>query len=159
MALVAVGVVAVGLGAWWVVGRGAGSPSSTAATPPVASGSRATTPPKVAAPPPVVEKPNTGATPAGRIVTVKISSRPPGARLLRAADGVLLGVTPLALEMKAAGAPLEVRVEKEGFTTITRSLALDRDVSDEVILEKKKDEHRPGKKPPARHGDDEPAKL
>ncbi len=153
-ALVVVTVAVVGLGAWWVVGRGTSETKSTATA----------TQPTFAASGPVVPSAMAGGAGgetgvAAGVVTLKVNTHPPGARLLRAGDGVLLGVTPLALEMKAAGTPLEVRIEKEGFTTVTRSLSLERDVTDDVVLEKKKDEHRGGKKPAPRRGDDEPAKL
>jgi serine/threonine-protein kinase len=87
-------------------------------------------------------------------VTIVVESTPPGASVVSAADGERLGSTPLTLTREPGGKDLELRVEKEGFAPVVRSVSLTRDETLAIILEK-----RPHAHAPHRSSVDEPAKL
>jgi len=126
----------------------------------------------VAAPVPAVEKtavpvanpvPPTPPPPPSR-VRIRLASTPEGARVVRTADGVVLGTTPETIELAPSAAPLSLRFEKEGFVPALREAALTADGSLSVALEAEPAKTPPpGKKGararPSKPVTDEPAKL
>jgi len=80
------------------------------------------------------DRPGAGSVKKSAIVRLRVDSTPAGAAVLNAASGVRLGVTPLTVEQPASPEPLTVRLEKAGFAPSTRSVALDRDRTETVIL-------------------------
>jgi serine/threonine protein kinase len=111
--------------------------------------------PKLTPPaPPVAPAP----PPAPKSVTVRLESDPPGASVVNAASGGVLGVTPLVLTRPRGGA-LKLRLEKAGYLSNARDVALDDDQTIELSLEAK-----PKPKAHAHHAHaapepDEPPKL
>jgi hypothetical protein len=120
--------------------------------------------------------------PSAPEVKVNLSSRPAGAKVVDGTTGAVLGVTPVELVRPAATAPLEVRLEKAGFETVSESVAFDRDRAQEIALPalpvaeesggaekgekgaKGRDHSRPVRpvrpvRPRPAGGEDEPAKL
>ncbi len=92
--------------------------------------------------------------PAPAEVTVVVESEPSGAKVIGSDDQVL-GATPLTLTRPARGADLTLRIEKDGYVTVSRSVALVRDETLSLTLERKP---KPASKP--RHPVvDEPARL
>ncbi len=93
--------------------------------------------------------------PAPKTVTLRLESVPPGANVVNATSGGVLGVTPLTLTRPKGGA-LNLRLEKDGFMPNGRNIALDDDQTVQLTLEHKA-------KPRARRVrpslDEEPAKL
>ncbi len=67
-------------------------------------------------------------------VTLKISSRPPGATVLRIDTGQRLGTTPLSASLQSQRRDLTVRLELDGHRPIERTVRLDEDVGLEVAL-------------------------
>ena len=125
----------------------AASPTTTPATPTVET------------PPP---------PPPATMTRIQMRSRPPGARVVRVADGSPLGTTPFELTVPGGpGGRMEVRVERDGYLPETRSLALDADHPESFELEKRAAARPPGgkrPKPRPKTPDDpppieEPAKL
>jgi serine/threonine-protein kinase len=118
------------------------------------------TPAVAGAPLPTPAPPRPAAAP--RPVKIVVDSRPSAARVVRAADGVLLGTTPLRQEL-VAGGTLELRLEKEGFETALRTISLERDHEELVPLTAlpKVPTPRPVRPRPVRPRPavDEPAKL
>jgi serine/threonine protein kinase len=97
-------------------------------------------------------KPVTPQAPAD--VTVVVESEPSGAKVL-GGDGQSLGSTPLTLTRPARGPDLSLRIEKDGYVPVSRSVALLRDETLSITLERKP---KPASKP--RHNvADEPARL
>ena len=95
-------------------------------------------------------------------VRVHIESLPPGARIVRESDGVVLGITPQDMELESSPRPLRVRLTLDGFLPAVQDIALDADVRASYALEPvKKEEVRPGAKkhPTPAHEQDEPAKM
>ncbi|MFL5308138.1 MAG: serine/threonine protein kinase [Polyangia bacterium] len=94
--------------------------------------------------------------PAVKTISVRVESDPPGASVVNAATGGVLGVTPLVLTRPRGGA-LKLRLEKDGFTPNAHDVTLDDDQTVELTLEHKPKPrpHRPRAAPQ----DDEPAKL
>ena len=136
-------VVAVLLGGQ---GNRASAPGSTAVTQP-------------AAPLPIAA---VAAVPAPKRVRVHLESLPPGARIVRESDGVVLGTTPQDMELQSSPRPLRVRLTLDGHLPASHDIALDADVRATYALEPdRKDETRPGgkKRPAAAHEHDEPAKM
>ncbi len=86
--------------------------------------------------------------PAVKTITVRVESDPPGASVVNAASGGVLGVTPLVLTRPRGGA-LKLRLEKDGFTPNAHDVTLDDDQTVELTLEHKPKPrpHRP--RPPA----------
>jgi serine/threonine-protein kinase len=111
-------------------------------------------------PPPPPEQPQAPLT-----VRVRLESTPPGARVVRVADGVVLGTTPETIELRPSNEALQIRFEKEGFVAALREARLASDTSLSVVLEAapEKPIPSPRKRTPAKSHDsvdhDEPAKL
>jgi serine/threonine-protein kinase len=99
------------------------------------------------------------------IVRLRLESTPPGARVVRVADGVVLGTTPETIELRPSSETLPIRFEKEGFAAALREARLASDTSLSVVLEAAPERPVPSpkKRTPARSHDsvdhDEPAKL
>jgi serine/threonine protein kinase len=104
------------------------------------------------------------------MVRLRIDSNPPGARIIRVTDGVLLGTTPETIELASAPGRLPLRFEKEGFLPALRETTLEADATLSVPLEAqpaKLDKHPTGKKPSHSHSGgpsepttgNEPAKI
>jgi len=102
--------------------------------------------------PPTEGKPAIAAAPAD--VTLVVESEPAGAKVIGADDQVL-GATPLTLTRPARGPGLSLRVEKDGYVTVSRTVSLVRDETLSITLERKP---RPASKP-RRPAVDEPARL
>jgi serine/threonine-protein kinase len=102
--------------------------------------------------PSTASKPATPEAPAE--VTLVVESEPSGARVVGADDQVL-GATPLTLTRPAKGPGLSLRVEKDGYVTVSRTVSLVRDETLSITLERKP---RPASKP-KRPAVDEPARL
>jgi eukaryotic-like serine/threonine-protein kinase len=103
-------------------------------------------------------------------VRLRIDSTPPGARIIRVTDGVLLGTTPETIELASTPGRLPLRFEKEGFLPAMREPTLEADATLSVALEPqsvKVEKHTPGKKPSRPHSGgsneeptgNEPAKI
>jgi len=90
-------------------------------------------PAPIVQPPPPVEKAEPPKAP--QMVRVRLESTPAGARVVRVADGVLLGTTPETIELRASTQPLLLRLEKEGFAAATREVSLGADTNLSVVLE------------------------
>jgi hypothetical protein len=129
-------------------------PRSAAVAPP-----SATTSPRLEAP--LVEakqtpQPDPPPLPAA-FVRLRITSTPPGARIVRVADGAVLGTTPELLEVRSSPRPLLLRLEKAGHVPATRELPADHDSATTVALPPAPTPRpHPRPRPPR---DDEPAKL
>ncbi len=95
--------------------------------------------------------------PAPKTVTVRVESDPPGASVVNAVGGGVLGVTPLTLTRPKGGA-LKLRLEKDGYNPNAHDVPLDADATVQLTLEQKP---KPRAPPPhaAHPSDDEPAKL
>ncbi len=96
-----------------------------------------------------------------RTVQLGIETDPPGARVVRASDGRRLGTTPFHGRFPSGAAPLELRLEREGYEPVRRLVPLTRD-HDEVIslTPRPRTRVRPRTDPPAATEPvDEPAKL
>ena len=115
--------------------------------------------------PPPEEKPK-----APDVIRLRLASTPAGARVVRVADGAVLGTTPETIELRPSSEPLAVRFEKDGFAAVAKEVALTADsslaVEMTVVPVDKEKPTRPAKKhggskthasPSA--GSDEPAKL
>ena len=94
--------------------------------------------------PSTASKPATPPAPAE--VTLVVESEPSGARVVGADDQVL-GATPLTLTRPAKGPGLSLRVEKDGYVTVSRTVSLVRDETLAITLERKP---RPASSPSAR---------
>jgi len=96
-------------------------------------------------------------------VRVRLESTPPGARVVRISDGVVLGTTPETIELLPSTESLPIRFEKEGFAAAFRETSRSADSSVSVVLEAEKPGKAPKKhvpvKPHVSAGQDEPAKL
>jgi serine/threonine protein kinase len=133
--------------------RGSATPTgaSSQPAPTPMSGTPASVDPRPAA----AAKP-TDPEPPVTLVRVRVSSTPAGARIVRVADGAVIGITPTLLELRVAPQPLAVRIEKDGYVPTTRDLSLDHD-SDTAIPLTAAPQVRPHRaRPPAV---EEPAKL
>src|SRR5947199_4712791 len=69
--------------------------------------------------------------PAVKTISVRVHSDPPGASVVNAATGGVLGVTPLVLTRPRGGA-LKLRLEKDGFTPNAHDVTLDDDQTVEL---------------------------
>jgi hypothetical protein len=99
---------------------------------------------------PAVEKSTAPAT-----VTIVVETTPDGAQVVGAEDGEVLGHTPLTLTRPARAPSLKLRIEKDGYVAVSRSVPLLRDETLDLTLERKpKTASRP-RKPVV----DEPARL
>jgi serine/threonine-protein kinase len=99
-------------------------------------------------------------------VRVRLDSTPPGARVVRVSDGVVLGTTPETIELRPSSEPLHLRFEKEGFASAVREASLNADSSLSVVLEPtpekaapKPKKHTSSDKPHGSAETNEPAKL
>jgi hypothetical protein len=95
-------------------------------------------------------------------VRVHLESLPPGARVVRESDSVVLGTTPQDMELESSPRPLRVRLTLDGYLPATQDIALDADVRATYALEQdRKEEARPAgkKRPAAAREHDEPAKM
>lgn len=101
-------------------------------------------------------------------IRLRLDSTPPGARIVRVTDGVLLGTTPETIELAPAPGGLPLRFEKEGFLPALGEAPLDADSRLSVLLQAQpekpnptptKKAPRPRPTPAGVHNDDEPAKL
>jgi eukaryotic-like serine/threonine-protein kinase len=94
--------------------------------------------------------------PPPKTVTVHVESDPPGATVVNAASGGVLGVTPLVLTRPKGGA-MNLRLDKDGFASNAHAISLEDDQTIQLTLEKKAKPH--AHRPHASPADDEPAKL
>jgi hypothetical protein len=99
-------------------------------------------------------------------VRVRLDSTPPGARVVRVSDGVVLGTTPETIELRPSSELLHLRFEKEGFASAVREASLNADSSLSVLLEPTPEKAAPTPKkhtssgrPHGSAGTNEPAKL
>jgi serine/threonine-protein kinase len=97
-------------------------------------------------------------------VRIQVESVPPGARIVRATDGVVLGTTPQTMELEASPGPLEIRLEKDGHRPTLYELNLTADGQASVALQPLAAEPRRAaggrrKRVEPASGDYEPAKL
>jgi serine/threonine-protein kinase len=102
------------------------------------------------------------AAPMPKRVRMHIESLPPGARIVRESDGVVLGTTPQDMELESSPHPLRVRLVLDGHLPAIHDIALESDVEATFALEPaKKEEARSGskKRPAAAREHDEPAKM
>jgi serine/threonine protein kinase len=121
----------------------------------------ATGPEKSGLPGPIVTPPQPPKDP--KMVTIKIDSRPGGARVVRIADGVNLGTTPWEHPFTAGEGTIELRLDRDGYEPMTLQIPLFADRIEEVALKPKAvpppPPLKPGKKHPHPASQDEPAKL
>ena len=115
---------------------------SGAAVPPAAPPAAVTKdrPPSVApappAPPVVPPAPEPPAAPAAATVTIEIETTPSGARVLDAADGRLLGTTPLRQQVeRRPGGELQIKIERKGYQTRTVAVPLGQDFRSDLALD------------------------
>jgi len=118
-------------------------------------GSPPVTPPPIAAVPPRPEKAQIPAqipppppsppvaTPPAASVTVEITTTPPEARVVDAADGRVLGTTPLEQPMAREDGDLTLRIEKEGYLSKTVVVPRSRDFHGAFKLERPGGGHEP----------------
>ncbi|WP_328707207.1 serine/threonine-protein kinase [Citreicoccus inhibens] len=144
-------VVSVGALAWrGMKGRAApeSAPAVVAMAAPVPA--LASVPTSVAAvPPPPAE--------SAALITLKVSSFPQGAHVMRSDTGELLGLTPLVTQVPREGALLGLRVELSGYMSLEREVRLDASEAELVVpLVKARPAPRPppapARQPPARKG-------
>jgi serine/threonine-protein kinase len=108
-----------------------------------------------APPPPTPRGPN-----VPKMVQISISSTPGGARVLRISDGQNLGTTPMTFEEPAGEGHLEVRLDKAGYESVGKTIALFADQREDVVLRPKPAPPKtPKKHTPRPQGPEEPAKL
>jgi serine/threonine protein kinase len=116
--LLAIAVVAA---LWLRKGPVPAPPQPVSVTQPVES-------PKMPTPIPVQPK-------APLSVRIRLESTPAGARVVRVADGVVLGTTPEAIELRPSSETLQIRFEKDGFMAAMREASLASDSTLSVVLE------------------------
>jgi eukaryotic-like serine/threonine-protein kinase len=92
---------------------------------------------------------------APEMVTIVVESTPAGAQVFGADDQQPLGETPLTLTRPARAPALKLRLEKEGYVPLSRTVSLSRDETLALTLERKP---RPAARP-HRPAVDEPARL
>ena len=129
-------------------------------TPPAPPLSTSTTRPAPPPEPQTVEPPK-----APVVVRMRLDSTPPGARVVRVSDDVVLGTTPEIIELRPSNEPLPLRFEKEGFVAVQREASLAADSNLSVVLQAIPEKAAPTSKkhtPGKAHGGaepSEPAKL
>jgi eukaryotic-like serine/threonine-protein kinase len=96
--------------------------------------------------------------PPAQTVQLGIETHPPGAQVIRASDGVKLGTTPFRSSFPAGEQGLELRLEREGYEPVRRTMRLGRDRDEVITLTPKRPASKPRPRPPAPRPD-EPAKL
>ena len=89
-------------------------------------------------PPPVVVPPKPAVKPTSpkpiKRVRVRLESTPAGARVVRVSDSVVLGSTPQTMELRSSTEPLLLRLEKDGFESVTREVSLASDTNLSIVL-------------------------
>jgi serine/threonine-protein kinase len=108
--------------------------STPPAPPPQAA---APTPAPPAAPPAPAQVTEVPATPPPRQMELKLITEPPGARVVRTADRLVLGTTPLHVMIDRRDELLELVIEKRGFKSETIQVNLDADYEKTLTLEKR----------------------
>jgi len=99
------------------------------------------------------------------VVRMRLDSTPPGARVVRVSDDVVLGTTPETIELVPSNEPLALRFEKEGFVAAVRAASLAENSTLFVVLQPTPEKTAPTPKkhtPGKAHGSadpSEPAKL
>jgi serine/threonine-protein kinase len=132
------GVAAVIVGVA-VLGPGGSEPGAGPEVPAVQSVFREqqpAQPPERALPPAVVPVPSRRVAAPVRRVALRLRSEPPGAQVVDAATGKVLGRTPLDRSFPLEARPRRVKLSKRGFGSYTLELAGEEDVDQEVVLEK-----------------------
>jgi eukaryotic-like serine/threonine-protein kinase len=89
-------------------------------------------PPVVA---PTAPAPAPAPAPAATMVRLRLETTPPGARVVRVSDGVVLGTTPQTFELRSSSESLLLRLEKDGFVPATKEVTLTADTNLSVVLE------------------------
>ncbi|MBJ6761533.1 serine/threonine protein kinase [Myxococcaceae bacterium JPH2] len=141
-------VVSVGALAWrGMKGRAAPEPAPVVVVAaPVPALASVPTPVAAVPPPPAV---------AGALVTLKVSSFPQGAHVMRSDTGELLGLTPLVTQVPREGALLGLRVELSGYMSLERVVRLDTSEAELVVPLVKA---RPAPRPPPTPARQKPAR-
>jgi serine/threonine-protein kinase len=103
-------------------------------------------PPPVAVEKPAPPPPPIVAPKVERKVTLKVASEPPGADVFRAADGVLVGMTPLAVKMDPIAGKAIFLIKKSGYKD--GHAELDADQDGELMVKLEKPHAAAGKKEP-----------
>ena len=106
------------------------SPARSVPAPAAASERPASAAPVPAAPVPPAPEP-----PSPRSVSVRVTSRPAGARLTRESDGAILGVTPFEGSLPARPGRDRLKVDRAGYVVERVVFPLDEDVDLTVSLE------------------------
>jgi serine/threonine-protein kinase len=152
-AAIAIGAAALAAGGYFVFGGGKTEPPAR----PIAA--EVGKPAVVAPPAPEPVKPAAVApAPAPKPVTLRVSSEPVGAKVSDDA-GKTLGLTPLVFT-RPRGGSLQLRLEKDGYGSGTRTVSLESDQTVELTLERQKPaKHAPAHKHRERDSAEEPAKL
>ena len=69
------------------------------------------------------------------LVLASMGSTPPGARIVRVSDGVVLGVTPETLEFHQSDRSVMVRFELDGYIPVTDEVPMASDSVFRIVLE------------------------
>jgi hypothetical protein len=109
--LIVVTLAVAAAAGYLVFSRGQRAPVTAPVVPPVAVPAR-----------PSVEPPAPKTPPT---ITVKLTSEPPGARVVRERDGALIGVTPLQESWPSSSGSEKVRLEEEGYQPESLIVPLD----------------------------------
>jgi len=99
-----------------------------------AEAAAAAAPAPVEAPAPAPAAPAPAAQPVKSTVSARIESTPKGASVYRRADRVLLGQTPVTLDLPKANDALELDLKLAGHVTQTTKVTPDRDLSVSVVM-------------------------
>jgi serine/threonine protein kinase len=155
MVLAALGIAALVAAAVFMVRvrRAKDGPESGAQNETATATAPAAKPATAAATPPVAATPVAAVAPAE--ITLVIETTPAGATVMGVEDGQALGATPLTLTRPAHGPDLKLRLEKDGYVSVARTVSLGRDGTLDITLERKP---RPAAHP-RRPAVDEPARL
>jgi hypothetical protein len=153
-AMLAAGSAAVLLaGALGLLAARRGPPELQAARPPHAAVAVAAPEPAPRPAPVVTPEPAPEPEPAPLApppVTLEIASRPSGAEVFRALDGIKVGTTPLSLELPPSAGRAVFVLRLAGYRDQRVELAADGDSSADVVLHKVRS--RPPRRPATRDG-------
>jgi len=69
------------------------------------------------------------------LVLVWMETTPPGARIVRASDGHVLGYSPEIIEFRYTKTPVPIRFEMEGYVPLTREVSAAADAELKFVLE------------------------